>query len=135
MVTAPVAFASRTQPVVALSSTEAELYALSETVAVIMYLLRILRDMGVAQRGPVTVYGDNQSALYVATSSRAHRKMKHVDTRYHFIKDEIERGTIDLVFVPTKEQLADCLTKNATTCVIKHFVDFFFNTLGERMRK
>ena len=57
------------------------------------------------------MYCDNRSAIAISCNSVQHSKSKHIDLRYHFIKDHVEQGTVELYFVGTEYQLADLLTK------------------------
>jgi hypothetical protein len=61
---------------------------------------------------------DSTSAISVAKNPVLHSKTKHIEVRYHFLKDNIEKGNVDLIHVPTKKQLADILTKplDQATC-------------------
>jgi hypothetical protein len=54
---------------------------------------------------------DSTSAISVAKTPMLHSKTKHIEVRYHFLRDIVEKGNIDLIHVPTVKQLADILTK------------------------
>jgi hypothetical protein len=60
---------------------------------------------------PITVKTDNVAAKILAKNPEHHNKAKHIDIRYHFIQDKIEKGTINLVYVESKDNLADLFTK------------------------
>ena len=55
--------------------------------------------------------GDNQGALAIAVDPISHDKVKHIDIRYHFIREQVEDGIVKLEYVPTEDMLADFLTK------------------------
>jgi hypothetical protein len=57
------------------------------------------------------IYCDNTSAISVSQNPVMHSKTKHIDIRYHFLKDHVEKGNIHLEYVSTESQLADILTK------------------------
>lgn len=57
------------------------------------------------------MYVDNQSAIKLTSNPEYHKKTKHIDVRYHFVRDVYERGDIDVRYMDTKSQLADILTK------------------------
>jgi hypothetical protein len=59
----------------------------------------------------VTVYEDNQGAIALATNNGYHARTKHIDIRYHFVREKIERGAIQLAYIATANQLADFPTK------------------------
>jgi hypothetical protein len=54
---------------------------------------------------------DSTSAISVAKNPVLHSRTKHIEVRYHFLRDNVEKGNIDLIYVPTEKQLADILTK------------------------
>jgi hypothetical protein len=54
---------------------------------------------------------DSTSAISFAKNPVLHSRTKHIEVRYHFLRDNIEKGNIDLIHVPTEKQLADILTK------------------------
>ncbi|MGM5101745.1 Ty1/Copia family ribonuclease HI, partial [Escherichia coli] len=64
---------------------------------------------------PVSVLCDNQSAIDISKNPVQHSRSKHIDIRYHFIKDQVEQGTIQLEYVGTKDQISDILTKPLST--------------------
>lgn len=59
----------------------------------------------------VPIYVDNQAAIKIASSSENHKRSKHIDVRYHFTRDVVNRGEIEIKYVQSKEQLADIFTK------------------------
>ena len=67
------------------------------------------------------VHGDNQSAISVAKNGIKASRTKHVDIKYHFITETVERGDVQLVWVPTNEQQADIFTKALAAPVFQHF--------------
>ena len=72
---------------------------------------RQLEDLGVKVEGPTPILCDNSSAINISKNPVQHSKMKHIDIRYHFLKDEVQKGTMQLVFVPTKDQIVDIFIK------------------------
>ena len=62
---------------------------------------------------PLTIYNDNQSAISLAHADlgQYHARTKHIDIRYHFIRDKIQAGILDVIYCPTNEMAADILTK------------------------
>lgn len=63
-------------------------------------------------RTPTLLYGDNLSAQHLAKNPVHHARTKHIDIRYHFVRDVVDRGDIKLEYVSTNEMIADVLTKN-----------------------
>jgi hypothetical protein len=106
-----VSWASKLQPTVALSSTESEYIAVSAAVQEAIFLRRLLDDLGFPQRSPTVIYEDNQGCLYLSENSGVQQRTKHIDIRYHFIREHVESEEIKLEYIRTDEQLADLLTK------------------------
>jgi Reverse transcriptase (RNA-dependent DNA polymerase) len=121
-----ISWASRLQSVVAKSTTEAEYMSLDEGISEVLYLLQLLKDVGMEQQTPITIYEDNSGAISLANNPQFQRRTRHIRVRYHYIRECICNGTVQLQYINTKEQLADALTKNVDTKTLKHFVNMFF---------
>ena len=67
--------------------------------------------MGHTAKHPTSILCDNSSAIQLSKHNVFHRKSKHIDTRYHFIRELFNDGQISLLFCGSKEQLADMFTK------------------------
>ncbi|KAG2836201.1 hypothetical protein PC118_g4453 [Phytophthora cactorum] len=108
---APVVFKAKFQRTVALSSAEAEYMALNLCTQEVLWTRAMLMDMGHEQVGATRVWEDNQGAIALASNAGYHARTKHVDTRHHFIRENVERGTLKVDYIDTTRQLADMLTK------------------------
>ena len=75
-----------------------------------IFLWQMCKELGM-DFTPITIYGDNQSALAIAKNPVFHSRQKHVDIQYHFIREEVERGRITFKYCQTKEMVADICTK------------------------
>jgi transposase InsO family protein len=106
-----VSWTTRKQSTVSLSSTEAEYIALSHAVCEAIWIMNIMEDIGYQQDQPMKIYEDNQACIRIAEEPREHKRMKHLDVRYNFIREVIQGGRIQILYVPTNEQLADVMTK------------------------
>lgn len=106
-----IAWSSKKQRTVSLSTCEAELYSLCEAVKEILWLHGMLLELGLKVNTPITVHCDNQSTVLISKNGVKNERTKHIDVRYNFIKDVCTLGTIVPKWVPTTEQLADILTK------------------------
>lgn len=102
---------SQKQRVVALSSCEAEYIASANAVCQGIWLSRLLGEMLGIQAPKVKLLVDNKSAIALSKNPVHHHRSKHIDTRYHFIRDCVDRGEVDIDHVGTTEQLSDILTK------------------------
>ena len=107
----PVSWRSRLQPVVAQSTAEAEYIAINNTTRDIVWLRRLLSELQVLQEGPTTIYSDNQSAIAISRDDDLGDRSKHIDIKYHYIKDLITTNHINIQYCPTKLQIADIMTK------------------------
>nr|GEV19664.1 copia-type Pol polyprotein [Tanacetum cinerariifolium] len=94
----------------AISSAEAEYVALSASCAQVMWMRTQLQDYGF-NYNKIPLYCDSQSAIAISCNPVQHSCTKHIHTQYHFIKEHVENGIIELYFVKTKYQLADMFTK------------------------
>ena len=108
----PVTWSSRGQKTVALSSAEAEYIAASEAVREVLFVVQMLDFMKIRVEMPVTVRVDNMGAIFMLENKSSNKRTRHVDVRYRFVTDLIEKKVIEVVFVPTKENLSDGFTKN-----------------------
>lgn len=103
---------SKGQKSVSLSSTEAEYRAQSDAVTEVMFVKMMLEFLGITVKTPITVYVDNLGAIYLSKSAGTSNRTKHIDTHYHFVREYIEDGTIQIEFVRSEENHADIFTKN-----------------------
>ncbi len=111
----PIVWASKRQRTTALSTTEAEYVAGCESAKEAVWINRLLKEIGKEDSLPVPLLCDNQSAIRLAKNPEFHQRTKHVDIKYHFIREQYENGVIDLQYVGTENQLADILTKPLET--------------------
>jgi hypothetical protein len=108
----PVTWLSQKQRVVALSSCEAEFIAGASAACQAVWLRRLLGDIVGASVPPPVLKMDNQSAIALSKNPVLHDRSKHIDTKFHFIRECAEKGDINIEFAGTHEQLADILTKS-----------------------
>lgn len=111
MANAAISWASKRQPIVALSSTEAEYIALSSAVKEIIWTRQLLEEIDGKLGRPTTLYCDNQSTIKLAASDAFRPRTKHIDIRFHHVREKIEDKTIDVDFLSTTKMIADSLTK------------------------
>ena len=84
----------------------------------------LLRSMGIKARRPCVVYEDNSAALKIANNATAIKRTKHIDVRHHFLREHVNQGTISILPVSTKEQLADVMTKVLGKVAFLRFRDY-----------
>lgn len=113
-----VSWESRKQRCVALSSTEAEYVAICDVAKELCFIRNFLYEI-IDKRLSIVIFNDNQSAQKLLLAKEyAHRRTKHIDLRYHFIKDVIQKYNITIRYVPTDDMTADIFTK--ALCFVKH---------------
>ncbi|GKD94781.1 retrovirus-related pol polyprotein from transposon TNT 1-94 [Tanacetum coccineum] len=105
-----VCWSAKKQSSVAMSSAEAEYVAAAGCCAQVLWIKSQLADYDVLY-DKVPIFCDNTSAIAISNNPVLHSRTKHIDIRYHFIRDHILKGDIELHFVPTDLQLADIFTK------------------------
>ncbi|KXJ70466.1 hypothetical protein RP20_CCG023477 [Aedes albopictus] len=94
-----------------MSSTEAEYIAMSSCVSESIWLSGLMSDLGETKFiYPVPIFEDNQGAIAMAQKEET-KRAKHIDIKFHFIRDAVTAGRIQLVYVSTQHQEADILTK------------------------
>ncbi|GKA63861.1 retrovirus-related pol polyprotein from transposon TNT 1-94 [Tanacetum coccineum] len=111
----------------AISSTEAEYIALSGCCAQVLWMRSQLTDDGYGFN-KILMYCDNKSVIALCRNNVQHSRSKHVDIIFHFIKEHVENGVIELYFVYTEYQLADIFTK----ALGRERIEFLINKLGMR---
>nr|GFC01188.1 retrotransposon protein, putative, unclassified [Tanacetum cinerariifolium] len=105
-----VSWSSKKQDCTALSTAEAKYVSLSACCAQVLWMRTQLTDYGF-HFNKIPIYYDSKSAIAISYNSVQHSRTKHIAVRYHFIKEHVEKGTIELYFVKTDYQLADLFTK------------------------
>ena len=68
-------------------------------------------ELGMPLQLPIPIYADNLQAIDLAKNPIAHSKAKHIDVLHYYQRDQVNKGRVELIYVPTEEQLADPLTK------------------------
>ncbi|GJX88998.1 hypothetical protein Tco_0341012 [Tanacetum coccineum] len=106
-----VSWSSKRQKSAAISSTEAEYIAMLGCCAQILWMRSQLTDYGLGFN-KIPMYCDNKSAITLSCNNVQHSRSKHIDIRFHFIKEHVENVVIELYFVNTEYQLADIFTKS-----------------------
>ena len=105
-----VSWSSKKQNCVALSNAKVEYIATASCATQLLWMRQTLKDYGITYRH-VPLLCDNESAINIAENPKDHTRTKHIDIRYHFLRDHVEKGDIDIAHVGTDMQLADIFTK------------------------
>jgi hypothetical protein len=108
----PIAWKSKLQKTISLSTAEAEYYSASTAAVEVIYLRNLLRRLGFAPTAPTPVFEDNTACIEWGNNVIGGReRAKHIDIRKHFAHEAIQNGHLKLVPVSTTDQLADIFTK------------------------
>lgn len=117
-----VSWVSRKQPTVTLSTTEAEYVALATCACEGIWLQNLLEEMGVSiPNNAVLIHEDNQGCIFLCQNPGDFKRSKHIDVKYHFVRNKVSDGTLKIVYVPTEEQIADIFTKALCTQKFNNF--------------
>ena len=108
---AAISWASTIQKSTALSSTEAEIYALSEGAKDVIYFRKLLTGLGESTNSPTPCATDNKGARDLAYNPEHHKRSKHIERRHFYVRDMVEAMHITVPFVSTFNNQADMLTK------------------------
>jgi hypothetical protein len=119
----PILWRSKQQETVSLSSSEAEYIALSEAAKEIKFIYQVLDSLGIKVKLPIIVKVDNVGAIFMSENATATNRTRHVDARYHFIREFIMDGFIKVIFVKSEENKADPFTKNVKSDLYEKFID------------
>jgi hypothetical protein len=102
-----------------MSMTEAEYMVVAEATKEALWLIGLVKELGIQQVG-VPLYCDSQSAIYLAKIQVYHARTKHIDVRFHKIRELVATGELLLEKIYTSENAADMLTKPITADKFKH---------------
>ena len=117
-----IAWGSTKQQSVTLSSAEAEYCAMSEVGKMVMHLIYLLDEFLNVEK-PITIFCDNQGAIYISKKATNNKRSKHIDIRHHYIRDLIQKKILHVEYIATADNLADQLTKVVHKDTLRKFVN------------
>ena len=118
-----VSWSSKRQSCVARTSTEAEYVALSHATQEVVWLRRLLNDIGETQDQPSIMNEDNQGAIELSKNPRFHNRTKHIDVAYHFMRQKVNDKSINVKYCSTDQMLADVMPKSLPRQTFQKFRD------------
>jgi hypothetical protein len=125
---APVGWQSKKQTIVATSSTEAEYYGITEAIKEALFMQQFIKHYYLNDNETIIplIKSDNEGAILMADHATDHNRTKHIDIRYHFIRDHLHKRDIDLQYVETSKNIADILTKAVRPQIYQQLIKQIF---------
>jgi hypothetical protein len=108
---AMISWSSRKQDSIAQSTAETKYIAASAASREAVWLRKLLLDLFNAKLEPTVIHCDNQSCIKLSENPMFHDRSKHIEMRYHYVRDMVQKNILSIQYVPTTEQTADILTK------------------------
>ena len=118
-----VTWRSKKQNVVALSSAEAEFRGMTKGICELLWLRKLLTELGYKPTSTMNLFCDNKAAIAIAQNPVQHDRTKHVEVDRHFIKQKLEAKVFQFPFVKSEDQLADMLTKAISSKAFHNSLD------------
>ena len=106
-----ISWARQKQPTIALSTAEAEYIALCLATQESVWLKQLCKDLQIQCSSPITIHEDNQGTIAMSKNPILHKRTKHINIKFHFVREKIQDKTIELKYCPTHEMVADIFTK------------------------
>ncbi|CAM8954603.1 unnamed protein product [Rhodiola kirilowii] len=116
-----ISWSAKKQPTVSRSSTEAEYKALANGAAEAIWVQIILKELGVQSKQSPILWCDNLGATYLTANPVFHARTKHIETDFHFVREMVSRGALDVRFIASGDQLADIFTKPVSRQLLSRF--------------
>ena len=116
-----VSWSSKKQQIVALSTVEAEYVAQAHAAKEALWLRTFLAELQSEPECRITINSDNQGAIALSRDNKYHSRTKHIDVRYHFIREAVEDEKLLVQYIPTDENPADIFTKPLAKVKFRRF--------------
>ena len=116
-----VLWSAKRQEIISLSTTESEYMAATHAAKEALWLCSLITQPFSLNLDPTTLFSDNQSAIMLSQDHQYHTCTKHIDIHFHFICWIIEQGSLQLIYCPMDDMIADTLTKALPSAKVKHF--------------
>ena len=118
-----ISWQSRKQSSIALSTAEAEYIAACSASCEATWLRKLLTGLLDIEMKATLILCDNQRCIKMTENPVFHDKSKHIEIRYHYIRDMVQRGALKLQYISTDEQVVDVLTKPLSRIKFEYFRD------------
>jgi hypothetical protein len=114
-------WSARKQPTVSQSSTETEYKIVANATAEVMWIQTLLMEIGIQCLKQARIWCDNLGEKYLVTNPVFCTRVKHIEIDYHFIRERVAKGLLQIDFVPSNDQVADDFTKHLTVQLLENF--------------
>jgi len=118
-----VSWTARKQPTVSQSSTEAEYKALANATAELLWIQKLLTEIGIHHPPRARLWCDNLGATYLSANTVFHARTKHIEIDFHFVRERVAQKLLDVRFISTGDQVADGFTKALPIVKLRKFRD------------
>jgi hypothetical protein len=118
-----ISWLSKKQTSVALSTSEADYITTSVASCEAVWLRKLLAEIFDLELEPTLIHCDNQSCMKLTENLVFHDTSKHIDIKYHYIQNMVQRGAVELQYISTDEQIANILTKPLSRVKYEYFRD------------
>lgn len=119
-----ISWSSHKQHIVSRSSMESEYKGLANATAEIVWIKSLLKELGVFQKRPLSLWCDNLGATYLSANPVFHAHTKHIEVDFHFVREQVAKKLLDIRFVSSQDQTVDIFTK---ALPVQSFVNFRYN--------
>ena len=126
----PIAWMSKKQSCVAMSSAEAEYMAASQTCREVVWIRMLLAGLGFKQNKPTVIFEDNSACIQMSKNPVLHSRTKHIDLHYHFVRERSESAEVKLEWLSTERMIADILTKPLPAPLFASLCEMLFGACG-----
>ncbi len=118
-----VSWSAKKQPIITLSSTKAEYIALTHATKDILWIHKLLKEFSFLHNLslPTTLYCDNQGVICLSKDATFHGCTKHIDVHFHFIRQTVTSGNIELLYIPTEKMVTNIFTKSLAHIKFERF--------------
>lgn len=123
-----ISWVSKKQGTVAMSTTESEYIALSSCISEACWVNNMLFELCIIEfNHTILIFEDNQSTIKVCSPNQQLKRIKHLDIKFHFVRDKIKSGVVELKYIKTADQIADLFTKPLCSSVFVYLRDKMLN--------
>ena len=107
----PISWESKRQETVALSTVESEYMAFTRATTQALWTIKFFAEIGLPVTKPITIFADNNGSISNSINNKNYRQTKHINVKFHFVKEHTKKGEIIFTYIPSSDNLADLFTK------------------------